>query len=144
VVEGSNGAKARGDSWPAFHRSMVHASPLVFDFDFDNIPDILVATYDGDILFFKDTVGISSPPPHQEISSFVNRVSEIASTWEIVMLECIKLTTRKIPWFNYEAHLEESLPQSGNRKLCRDVLLGKLVSPPPPRGKCTATPFQRN
>ncbi len=56
VVEGSNGAKARGDAWPAFHRSMVHASPLLHDFDFDNIPDILVATYDGDILFYKDTV----------------------------------------------------------------------------------------
>lgn len=55
VVEGSNGAKARGDSWPAFHRSMVHTSPLLYDIDFDNVPDILVSTYDGDILFFKDT-----------------------------------------------------------------------------------------
>ena len=56
VVDGSNGAKARGDSWPAFHKSTVHASPLTYDFDFDNVQDIMVATFDGEILFFKDTV----------------------------------------------------------------------------------------
>ena len=55
-MDGSNGAKARGDSWPAFHKSTVHASPLVYDFDFDNVQDIVLATFDGDILFFKDTV----------------------------------------------------------------------------------------
>ena len=59
VVEGSNGAKVAEDSWPAFHQSTLHASLLTFDFDFDNVPDILVATYDGEILFFKDTVSLS-------------------------------------------------------------------------------------
>lgn len=62
VVDGSNGAKARGDSWPAFHRSTVHTSPLTYDIDFDNVQDILVSTYDGEILFFKDTVGHSLTP----------------------------------------------------------------------------------
>ena len=28
----------------------------MYDIDFDGILDILVATYDGEILFFKDTV----------------------------------------------------------------------------------------
>jgi len=67
VVEGRDGAKARGDSWPAFHKSTVHTSPLLYDFDSDNIQDILVATYDGDVLFFKDTVGSLSPKhrPHK-------------------------------------------------------------------------------
>lgn len=60
VVDGSNGAKARGDSWPAFHRSTVHTSPLTYDFDFDNVQDILLATFDGEILFFKDTVSQQS------------------------------------------------------------------------------------
>ena len=55
VVDGSNGAKARGDAWPAFHKSTVHASPLLYDFDFDNVQDIVLATFDGEILFFKDT-----------------------------------------------------------------------------------------
>ena len=56
VVEGADGAKAVHDSWPAFHKSTVHASPLLSDFDFDGILDILVATYDGEIRVFKDTV----------------------------------------------------------------------------------------
>ena len=56
VIEGADGAKAVHDSWPAFHKSTVHASPLLHDFDFDGILDILVATYDGEIRIFKDTV----------------------------------------------------------------------------------------
>ena len=60
IVDGSNGAKARGDSWPAFHKSTVHASPLIYDFDFDNVQDIVLATFDGEILFFKDTVSLGN------------------------------------------------------------------------------------
>ena len=55
VLEGPDGAKALG--WPAFHRSNVHASPLMYDIDLDGVRDILLATYDGEVLFFKDTVG---------------------------------------------------------------------------------------
>ena len=58
MVEGADGAKAAHDSWPAFHKSTVHASPLLHDWDFDGILDILVATYDGEIRVFKDTVRI--------------------------------------------------------------------------------------
>ncbi len=43
--------------WPAFHSSSVHASPLLYDIDSDGVRDILVATYDGQIVFYKDTVG---------------------------------------------------------------------------------------
>ncbi|KAK9817910.1 hypothetical protein WJX72_004192 [[Myrmecia] bisecta] len=52
VLEGANGAKAA--DWSAFHKSTVHTSPLKFDFDFDGVQDILLATYDGEILAFKD------------------------------------------------------------------------------------------
>ena len=55
VLEGQEGAQAVG--WPAFHKSMVHASPLLYDLDFDGVRDILVSTYDGEILGFRDTVG---------------------------------------------------------------------------------------
>jgi hypothetical protein len=54
VLEGPNGGQAVG--WPAYHASSVHASPLLYDIDFDGVRDILLATYDGQILFFKDTV----------------------------------------------------------------------------------------
>ena len=38
---------------------MVHTSPLLADFDSDGVLDILVATYDGEILAIRDTVGLS-------------------------------------------------------------------------------------
>ena len=54
VLEAADGAQAAG--WPAFHKSKVHASPLLYDVDSDGVQDILVATYDGQILAFRDTV----------------------------------------------------------------------------------------
>lgn len=54
VLEGADGAKV--EDFQAYHKAMVHTSPLLYDFDFDGIRDIVLATYDGDILFFKDTV----------------------------------------------------------------------------------------
>jgi hypothetical protein len=54
VLEGPDGAKALG--WPGFHRSTVHASPLLYDIDLDGVRDVAVATYDGEVLFFKDNV----------------------------------------------------------------------------------------
>lgn len=35
--------------WPAFHQSLLHASPLLYDFDFDGVRDILVTTFDGEV-----------------------------------------------------------------------------------------------
>lgn len=61
VVDAADGAKAADDQWPAFHKSTVHASPVMFDFDFDGVLDILVATYDGEILVIKDTVLPAAP-----------------------------------------------------------------------------------
>mgnify|MGYP001807413467 CR=1 FL=1 len=55
VLEGPNGGQAPG-GWPAFHASSVHASPLLYDIDFDGVRDVLLATYDGQVLFYKDTV----------------------------------------------------------------------------------------
>ncbi len=57
MLDGVDGAKASDDSWPAFHKSFVHASPVLFDFDENGVLDILIATYNGEILVVKDTVG---------------------------------------------------------------------------------------
>lgn len=54
MFEGRDGAKAPG--FEAFHASTAHTSPLLYDIDLDGVPDIVLATYDGEILFFKDTV----------------------------------------------------------------------------------------
>lgn len=40
----------------SFHESTVHGSPLLYDIDFDGTLDIIVATYHGEILAFKDNV----------------------------------------------------------------------------------------
>ncbi|KAG6769562.1 hypothetical protein POTOM_025210 [Populus tomentosa] len=51
VLEGSDGDKMPG--WPAFHQSTVHASPLLYDIDKDGVREIALATYNGEILFFR-------------------------------------------------------------------------------------------
>lgn len=57
MLDGVDGAKASDDSWPAFHKSFVHTSPVLFDFNEDGVLEILIATYNGEILVVKDTVG---------------------------------------------------------------------------------------
>ena len=54
VVDAKDGAKAT--DWEGQHQSTLHTSPLLFDIDYDGVQDILVATYDGEVLAFKDTV----------------------------------------------------------------------------------------
>ena len=54
MLEAGDGAQAAG--WPAFHKSKVHASPLLYDLDGDGVQDILVSTYDGQVLGYRDTV----------------------------------------------------------------------------------------
>lgn len=61
MLEAGDGSAAAG--WPAFHKSTVHTSPLLYDIDFDGIQDVLLATYDGEILAFRDNVR-DCPPPH--------------------------------------------------------------------------------
>lgn len=39
--------------WPAFHKSTVHASPLLYDIDKDGVREIALATYNGEVLFFR-------------------------------------------------------------------------------------------
>ncbi|CAN6921789.1 unnamed protein product [Brassica oleracea] len=51
VLEGSDGDKMPG--WPAFHQSNVHSSPLLFDIDKDGVREIALATYNGEVLFFR-------------------------------------------------------------------------------------------
>lgn len=51
VLEGSNGDRMPG--WPVFHGSIVHASPLLYDIDKDGVREIALATYNGEILFFR-------------------------------------------------------------------------------------------
>ncbi|GLT52688.1 hypothetical protein SLA2020_260120 [Shorea laevis] len=51
VLEGSDGDKMPG--WPAFHQSTVHSSPLLYDIDKDGVREIALATYNGQVLFFR-------------------------------------------------------------------------------------------
>ncbi|KAM7260320.1 hypothetical protein ACFE04_016061 [Oxalis oulophora] len=51
VLEGSDGDKMPG--WPAFHQSTVHASPLLYDIDKDGVREIALATFNGEVLFFR-------------------------------------------------------------------------------------------
>ncbi|KAH6806290.1 defective in exine formation protein [Perilla frutescens var. frutescens] len=51
VLEGSDGDKLPG--WPAFHQSTVHSSPLLYDIDKDGVREIALATYNGEVLFFR-------------------------------------------------------------------------------------------
>ena len=63
VLDGADGAKAQDDLWPAFHKSDVHASPIMVDFDYDGVLDILLATSNGELLVVKDTVRPSPTQP---------------------------------------------------------------------------------
>ncbi|XP_027334221.1 protein DEFECTIVE IN EXINE FORMATION 1 isoform X2 [Abrus precatorius] len=51
VLEGVDGDKMPG--WPAFHQSTVHSSPLLYDIDKDGVREIALATYNGEVLFFR-------------------------------------------------------------------------------------------
>ncbi|GKV10119.1 hypothetical protein SLEP1_g21529 [Rubroshorea leprosula] len=51
VLEGSDGDKMPG--WPAFHQSTVHSSPLLYDIDKDGVREIALATYNGEVRFFR-------------------------------------------------------------------------------------------
>lgn len=51
VLDGSDGEKLPG--WPASHQSTVHSSPLMYDIDKDGVREITLATYNGEILFFR-------------------------------------------------------------------------------------------
>lgn len=51
VLEASDGDKMPG--WPAYHQSMVHSSPLLYDIDKDGVREIALATYNGEVLFFR-------------------------------------------------------------------------------------------
>ncbi|XP_057517202.1 protein DEFECTIVE IN EXINE FORMATION 1 [Amaranthus tricolor] len=51
VLEGSDGDKMPG--WPAYHQSTVHSSPLLYDIDKDGVREIALATYNGEVLFFR-------------------------------------------------------------------------------------------
>jgi hypothetical protein len=39
--------------WPAFHQSNVHSSPLLYDIDKDGVREIVLATYNGVVNFFR-------------------------------------------------------------------------------------------
>ena len=50
MLEGSDGEKMPG--WLAFHKSTVHASPLLYDIDKDGVREVALATYNGEVIFF--------------------------------------------------------------------------------------------
>jgi hypothetical protein len=39
--------------WPAYHQSTVHASALLYDIDKDGSREITLATFNGEVLFFR-------------------------------------------------------------------------------------------
>lgn len=51
VLEGSDGEKLPG--WPAYHQSTVHSSALMYDIDKDGIREVVLATFNGEVLFFR-------------------------------------------------------------------------------------------
>lgn len=53
VLDGRTGGE--DTNFEAEHHSTLHASPVLYDIDFDGVLDLVVATYQGDIQFFKDT-----------------------------------------------------------------------------------------
>ena len=101
VLEAADGAKATHDSWPAFHKSTVHTGPLLHDWDYDGILDILVATYDGEILAFKDTVRLScgyfqysNDIQRLSIAALWHRASSCWSAWRCPGCVCAKTGSR--------------------------------------------------
>ena len=52
VLSGETGAPVNEHAWPAFHKSHVHASPVVVDTTAGGV-EILLPTYDGEVLFFN-------------------------------------------------------------------------------------------
>lgn len=39
--------------WPAYHQSTVHSSALMYDIDKDGIREVVLATFNGEVLFFR-------------------------------------------------------------------------------------------
>jgi hypothetical protein len=39
--------------WPAYHQSTVHSSALMYDIDKDGIREVALATFNGEVLFFR-------------------------------------------------------------------------------------------
>lgn len=58
ILDGRTGGE--DTTFESMHRSTLHTTPLLYDIDFDGVKDIVVATYDGYIQFFKDTVSAFS------------------------------------------------------------------------------------
>lgn len=55
AVEGRSGASAHvpGGGWPAYHKASVHASPVLMDADGDGDDEVVLATYEGDIVVHR-------------------------------------------------------------------------------------------
>ncbi|CAM6018279.1 unnamed protein product [Sphagnum balticum] len=53
VLDGADGEKLPG--WPAYHQSTVHASALLYDIDRDGSREIALATFNGEVLFFRSS-----------------------------------------------------------------------------------------
>jgi hypothetical protein len=55
-LEAPNGAKgASGAGWPAYHASTLHGSPVLVDVDGDGTRELAAATYDGEVLYFRES-----------------------------------------------------------------------------------------
>lgn len=102
VLEGPDGDKLPG--WPAFHQSTVHSTPLLYDIDKDGVREIALATYNGEVLFFR-------------ISGYM--MSD--------KLEIPRLRVKK-DWYVglYPDHADRSHPNVNDEQLVQDALVGSL------------------
>ncbi|KAK9136496.1 hypothetical protein Syun_015826 [Stephania yunnanensis] len=91
VLEGSDGDKMPG--WPAFHQSNVHSSPLLFDIDKDGVREIALATYNGEVLFFRTSGFLMTDKLEISLRKDCNYVSVNASKVENVAQAEVKPTS---------------------------------------------------
>ena len=61
--------------WPAFHQSTVHSSPLLYDIDKDGVREIALATYNGEVLFFRLFVLVNCSLEEMPSSWYMNSIS---------------------------------------------------------------------
>ena len=90
------------DFWPAVHESEVHATPVMVDFDYDGVMDILLATNDGELLVIKDTVsplsGLQCPGDAQPSRSPASAQLFCIPTWHTFSGHFDKLALHATAW----------------------------------------------
>eukprot|EP00250_Pteridium_aquilinum_P004014 c14266_g1_i1 orf=272-2908(+) len=103
VLDGSDGDKISG--WPVSHQSNLHSSPLLYDIDKDGVREIAVATYHGEVIFFR-------PSGYQVTEKLVLPRERVRKDWHVGVQK--DHADRSHPDVNDEGLIAESLSQSSN------------------------------